>query len=227
MTKTSKAPAQACKGTRLGLMSFSATERSALAALITQLGPDHPTVLPGWTTHDLVAHLMVREHRPDAALGMFIPPLSKHLHKTEQHYKAQDFHELVSAWATGPGVVNPMRYLDSRINVLEHFVHHEDVRRSLAQWRPREFNRTEQETLHRAFKVAAKILLGKSKVPVVLEPYGLPRILVADRRGIAAKGADVVHISGPISELILWAYYREAVDIEISGPADKIVRTSI
>ncbi|MDO4687015.1 MAG: TIGR03085 family metal-binding protein [Corynebacterium sp.] len=208
-------------------MSFSATERSALAALMSTLGPEHPTVLPGWTTHDLLVHLVVREQRPDAAVGILVPAFARHLHNVEEHYKQQDFHELLAQWAAGPRRYNPMKYVDPYVNALEHFVHHEDVRRSLPDWRPREFSESEQQALHRSLSVIAKVLLGKSRVPVVLEPQGLPRILVSDRRGVAEDGSDVAHVSGPIGELILWAYYREAVGIELSGPADKIVRTSI
>ena len=71
------------------------------------------------------------------------------------------------------------------------------------------------------------MLLKNSTCPVALEPAGLPRIVVADKRGVSAAGDRVVHVSGPIGELVLWAYFREAVDIQIQGDIDRIVRTSL
>lgn len=208
-------------------MSFVASERAALAALVTQLGPDHPTVLPGWTNRDLIVHLVLRENRPDAALGMFLSPLAGRLQAVTEEYEQRDFHELVSEWASGPRRANPLRYTKQVFNVLEHFVHHEDVRRSLPGWRPRELSEADQRTLHGPFRLAAKMLLKNSTCPVALEPAGLPRIVVADKRGVSAAGDRVVHVSGPIGELVLWAYFREAVDIQIQGDIDRIVRTSL
>ena len=60
-------------------MSFSDSERQGLADLLLERGPGAPTLCEGWTTTDLVAHLWVREHRPDAILGMFVRPLAGHL----------------------------------------------------------------------------------------------------------------------------------------------------
>ncbi|MDO5075734.1 TIGR03085 family metal-binding protein [Corynebacterium sp.] len=208
-------------------MSFSETERSALAALFTQLGPDHPTVLPGWTNHDLIVHLVLRETRPDIATGMFVPALSGRLDAATEQYLQRDFHELVTQWAAGPPIYHPMRYLSPVVNTLEHFVHHEDVRRSLPGWRPRELSPADQQALYRPFRMMAAMLVGKSTAPVVLEPVGLPRIVAADRRGVSAAGNRVVHVSGPLGELVLWAFFREAVDIQIQGDINRIVRSSI
>ncbi len=54
----------------------AAAERNALADLFLERGPDEPTLAGDWTTNDLLAHLVVRERRPDAAPGILIPPLS-------------------------------------------------------------------------------------------------------------------------------------------------------
>ena len=41
---------------------FDANERKQLADLFDELGPDPPSLLDPWTTHDLAAHLVLREH---------------------------------------------------------------------------------------------------------------------------------------------------------------------
>ena len=51
-------------------------ERSALADTLEQIGPNQPTLCTGWRTQDLLAHLVVRERRPDAAAGILIPFLA-------------------------------------------------------------------------------------------------------------------------------------------------------
>ena len=56
-------------------MSFSASERTQLAKLLLEVGPDAPTLCGDWTTRDLAIHLYLRENRPDAAAGMFIGPV--------------------------------------------------------------------------------------------------------------------------------------------------------
>ena len=56
----------------LGDMTFSNAQRSQLAALLIDLGPNSPTLCEGWETKDLAAHLWIRENRIDAAGGMFI-----------------------------------------------------------------------------------------------------------------------------------------------------------
>lgn len=57
-------------------MTLARSERSALADLLEQVGPAQPTLCAGWDTEDLLAHLLVRERRPDAAAGMLIIPLA-------------------------------------------------------------------------------------------------------------------------------------------------------
>ena len=49
-------------------MSFARDERIALCDLLDETGPEAPTLCEGWRTLDLAAHLVLREHRPDAAL---------------------------------------------------------------------------------------------------------------------------------------------------------------
>ena len=43
-----------------------------LADLFDELGPDPPTLLDPWTTHDLAAHLVLREHEYLAAPGLVL-----------------------------------------------------------------------------------------------------------------------------------------------------------
>ena len=53
------------------MTSHSAAEREALADALASAGPDAPTLCEGWTAHDLAAHLIAREHRPDSTPGIY------------------------------------------------------------------------------------------------------------------------------------------------------------
>src|SRR4051812_16147313 len=59
-------------------MTITADDRAAMSELFLEAGPDAPTLWEGWTPHVLRTHLLVRERRPEAAAGAFIPPLSKY-----------------------------------------------------------------------------------------------------------------------------------------------------
>ena len=47
-------------------------ERQELCDLLLEVGPEAPTLCAGWTTRDLAAHLVVRESRPVAAVGIIV-----------------------------------------------------------------------------------------------------------------------------------------------------------
>ena len=57
------------------MTDVAAAERAALLDLLERLGPDAPTLCEGWATHDLAAHLVVRERRPVAGPGYVFPAL--------------------------------------------------------------------------------------------------------------------------------------------------------
>ena len=57
-------------------MTLARDERLALCALLDETGPDAPTLCEGWTTRDLAAHLVLRENRMDAGIGILGGPLA-------------------------------------------------------------------------------------------------------------------------------------------------------
>src|SRR5581483_3090843 len=68
-------------------VSYSRRERLALCDLLDKTGPDAPTLCEGWTTGDLAAHLVLREHRPDAAGGVLGGPLAGYTARVQQRIK--------------------------------------------------------------------------------------------------------------------------------------------
>jgi hypothetical protein len=78
-------------------------ERRALADLFLELGPDAPTLCEGWRTADLAAHLVVRERRPDAALGIVLGPLAGHTERVQRAVRdGRPWPDLVALFRDGP-----------------------------------------------------------------------------------------------------------------------------
>ena len=65
-------------------MSLTSNERAAICDSFEEFGPDVPTLCEGWKTRDLLAHMLVRERRPDAAAGLVVPFLRKHLEQVTE-----------------------------------------------------------------------------------------------------------------------------------------------
>lgn len=206
----------------LGDMTFSNAQRSQLAALLIDLGPNSPTLCEGWETKDLAAHLWIRENRIDAAGGMFISKLEPRLEDLTQKTLERDYEEVVKEWAAGPP--KPVKFIDKQMNTSENFIHHEDVRRANGRTTPQPLSQEAQKQLYGSLKMMAPMMLKKSHSPVVLHPRGFDRIVAADKKGVARNGSDVIRVSGEVGELLLWASGRDVVDVTINGDESKIVR---
>jgi uncharacterized protein (TIGR03085 family) len=104
-------------------------ERAALCDTFEKYGSEAPTLCEGWLTLDLAAHMVAREARSDAAVGLVFPPLAGHLQKVMDQYKTKGFETLVGMLRTGPPWMHRTGPL-ATANVNENYVHHEDVRRA-------------------------------------------------------------------------------------------------
>ncbi|HIM85675.1 MAG TPA: TIGR03085 family protein [Acidimicrobiia bacterium] len=113
------------------------SERHVLCDLLDEVGPEAPTLCAGWTTSHLAAHLLIRERRPSTAPGlMFGGPFARHTSRVLERVRVRTpYPDLVERVRTGPPAVT--RPLDGSMNLVEYFVHHEDVRRAVDGWSPR------------------------------------------------------------------------------------------
>jgi len=194
-------------------MELTQYERAELAQLLSDLGPDAPTLCEGWDTRDLAAHLVIREARPDAAIGIVIKPFAKWTDKIQAKAAAKPYDELVERIAAGPPKLSPFALpgIDSAVNTMEYFVHHEDVRRAQPQWQPRALDDRQRVALWRSLRGARKMLLRDAPGPVSLQPTDVPGVHPEDpSSGIA--------IRGPIAEITMHLYGRaEHEDLEFVG----------
>lgn len=199
-------------------MSVTADERAALANLVDELGPDQPTLCGDWTTRDLVAHLLVRERRPDAAGGILLSALARRTEKVQAAVAARPFPQLVEEFREGPPLWSPLGWpvIGDQANLFEFFVHHEDVLRSQPDWEPRAEDATRDDALWKSLKLASKMLFRHSPVGVVLQSAG--------RRDIVArKGDPGVALVGMPGEIALIGFGRspELARVVIEGaPTD-------
>jgi uncharacterized protein (TIGR03085 family) len=208
-------------------MTLARDERLALCALLDETGPDAPTLCEGWTTRDLAAHLVLRERRPDAGAGILGGPLAGYTRRVQRTLTARtSYADLVAAVRNGPPRLSPFALpgVDERANVVEFFVHHEDVRRGTPGWGERKVPPALAEALWSRLPMARMVL---RKAPVGVE---LARDDVTDpgprRVRITAKArTPVVTVTGSPAELTLWALGRtSAAQVRLDGAEPAIRR---
>ncbi|GAA2478242.1 TIGR03085 family metal-binding protein [Terrabacter carboxydivorans] len=196
------------------------SERLQLCDELDRLGPDRPTLCEGWDTRDLAAHLVIREGRPDLAVGNLVPFLAGRLEREQRRMALGDYTALVARVRQGAPAWNPMSNpkVDELTNLVEYFVHLEDVRRAQPGWEPRELPDALQGKLWSALKRSARLMFRKSATGIVLigEGQGRHAAKLPDQHG-------TVILRGTPAELVLYAYGRKDVArVELEGDADDI-----
>jgi uncharacterized protein (TIGR03085 family) len=195
-------------------VSYARDERAALCTLLDETGPDAPTLCEGWQTRDLAAHLVLRERRPDAAAGVVGGPLAGHTRRVHQTLVGRTpYSRLVHQIRTGPPLLSffGIPGMDEHVNLVEYFVHHEDVRRAADGWKPREIGPGLTEALwHRL--PHSRLLFRRAPVGIELVRDDLPANSGRRRVRIIAKArTPVVTVTGHPAELTLWALGRTSV----------------
>jgi uncharacterized protein (TIGR03085 family) len=204
--------------------SHSAAERTALADALTDAGPQGPTLCDGWTTTELAAHLVTRERRPDAFAGVMIPALSGWSDRVRGKYSTRPYSALVSAIRTGPPFTSMMAIpsVDRRANLVEHFVHCEDVRRAKPNWTPRDLPAERQDALWERLSMFGRVLLRQSPVSVTLRtPDGRNKQMI--NRSVAGVATEGIELVGAPAELTLYTFGRkDQAQVQLEGPDDAV-----
>jgi uncharacterized protein (TIGR03085 family) len=200
-------------------VTHASDERAALCDLLARLGPGQPTLCAGWQTADLAAHLVLRERRPDAGAGVMGGPLAAYTHWVQDRLLARTpFAQLVETIRSGPPRLSMFALpgMDERANLVEYFVHHEDIRRAQPEWKPRDIGADLADELWRRLRLARLFLRG---APVGVE---LVRADAGERPGrvrITARAkTPVVTVTGEPAELTLWTMGRtSAANVRLDG----------
>ncbi len=196
--------------------SVARRERYSLCDLLIEVGPEAPTLCAGWTARDLAAHLVIRESRPDAGLGLVISALSGWTERVQAAAAQQPWTSLVSAVRAGPPRWSPAAIpaVDAAMNTVEYFVHHEDVRRGVADWQPRELDDSAVAELWNRVGPMSKLLTRLSPVGVVITPTDGPGLGQVRR---LRSGPSDVTLAGPVGEIVLALFGRVTQGLEYLG----------
>jgi uncharacterized protein (TIGR03085 family) len=216
-------------------MSYARDERAALSDLLDETGPAEPTLCEGWNTVDLVAHLVLRENRPDTAAGVMGGPLAGYTRRAQRKLIGRaSYGELVARFRAGPSRLSPFSLpgLDERANVVEFFTHHEDVRRGQPGWEPRKLDAGLADELWARLRLA-RLMLRKAPVGIEFarDDQAQPGPAGTTAGGTAAAGGDaprvritararapLVTVTGTPAELTLWALGRtSAARVRLDG----------
>jgi uncharacterized protein (TIGR03085 family) len=166
-------------------------ERAELCDLLLELGPDAPTLCEGWTTSDLAAHLVLREH------------FHRWSDAQRAAEKAKGLPAIVARLRAGAPLI-PWRVPRIRdvVSGLEYFIHHEDVRRANGR-EPRQPSPDLEALSWRMIGFSARPLARR------IRPYGLELVRPDGQRRRYGSG-DMATISGPASEMVLYLSGRRA-----------------
>jgi len=201
-------------------MSAVQRERNALVELLRALGPDAPTLCDGWTARDLLAHLLVRERRPDAVPGLVFGPLASYTARIQNRLTAAtSWADLLELFASGPPVFSVFKVLDPVASVHEIFVHHEDVRRAQTGWEPRQLDTRAAAAVKRRVAIISRAGMAKSMAAV---PARLT-LRTPDGQPVTTVGSgSPVTVTGEPLELLLFAFGRDAVRVDFAGDSDVV-----
>jgi uncharacterized protein (TIGR03085 family) len=194
-------------------------ERQALSDTLLELGPDAPTLCDPWRTRDLAAHLVLREHKPFLATGIWFAPLQGRMERGQSSIAAGSYPALVEKVRSGPPKWAPTHLgrVDALLNTTELVIHHEDALRGDGAVGPRrEVPERTQRAVMVALKRSASLMFRRAGVGVRLVAPGAEPIA-------AGKGDGVVTVAGDPVELLLLASGRLRVaDVELDGSPEDV-----
>lgn len=199
-------------------MTLLRDEREALCDTMLAAGPDAPTLCEGWAVLDLATHLVLRQTRPDVALGLSLPPLRARALRVAREHKARGLTALVEQFRAGPPRWSPTSVpaVEEKVDLAELVVHHEDVRRAVGLG-PREDVEELADLVWRSLRPAARVAMWGTGVPVVA-------VSTDGRRQVLRPGPHPVVLTGGPVDLLLRVFGRTAAQVEVGGPSLSVVR---
>lgn len=192
-------------------MTVAQQERAALVTTMRGVGPEQPTLCGEWTTRDLAAHLVIRERRLDAAPGILVPKFAGYTERVQNQVAAEnDWNVLLDQIASGPPLLSPFKLLDPFVNVAEMFIHHEDVRRAVTGWEPRELDAETTSSLARQVSLMSRMTMKKTPARVTLK--------TPDGTTLTAVGSGpAVTVTGEPGELLMFISGRDQAKLTFTG----------
>lgn len=202
----------------MGDLPFDAQERLELCVLFDELGPSAPTLLEGWTAHDLAAHLVLRERDLMAGPCLVLPgPFQRFAERRRVRLaNRHDFAWLVARIRSGPPAgFFRIGWVRSVPNLNEFFVHHEDVRRANGlglRTLGHDLDAALWQNSRRGSRYLSRRLRG---VGLEIEWAGMGEPLTV------RQGKPTARLSGTPGELLLFLFGRQgAAHVDVSGTVE-------
>jgi len=201
-------------------LSLDAQERRKLCDVFDELGPSVPTLIEGWTAHDLAAHIVLRERDLVAGPCLVLPgPFARFAERRRQRLaERRDFPWLLARIRSGPppGFFR-IPWVRSVPNLNEFFVHHEDVRRANGM-PPRTLTPQLEAALWRNVRRGSRYLGRRLRnAGLEIEWAG------TTERLIARPGEPAARLSGLPGELLLYLFGRpHAAQVDVTGPPEAV-----
>lgn len=204
-------------------MSHAAVLRAELADALLAVDPHAPTLCEGWEARHLAAHVVLRERSVVVGAGLVLPPLAGRAQDridalADQAATEGSYRDLVARVADGAARWHPTAWAPDTGNLVEFFVHTEDVRRGAGDLTPRELDPELTEALWKQLVRSAGLRARRSGVGLVLVRDDGRRARVRKPSG----DSGVVVVRGAVGELVLWSTGRgAAADVTLTGhPTD-------
>jgi len=205
-------------------MSWHTHERMALADALREAGPIAPTLCDGWEARHIAAHVLLRERSPQVGVGLAIPALTPRSDRltaelADTAREPAGFTALVDQVARPASRWTPVAWAGDAANLIEFYVHTEDVRRGAGPVPPRVLGPELSTALWENLVRSARLAYRRSPAGVVLVVPGGPRRAVHRPHG----NHGTVVVRGEIGELTLHALGRgAAADIELIGAPEDV-----
>lgn len=205
-------------------MTWHEIERAQLAQALLDVAPDAPTLCEGWQARHLAAHVVLRERSAVVGLGIAVPALSARAEAAidrlaDRAVTDGEYRDLVARVADGPARWHPTSWAGESANLVEFFVHTEDVRRGAGPVPARELDPAHVAALWSQLVRGGGLRLRGVPVGVVLvRDDGIRHRLRSPR-----AGHGTVVVRGPIAELVLYLFGRgTAADVRVDGDPDDV-----
>lgn len=187
------------------MSSSGQDEREQFARSFLTLGPQAPTILPGWDSEDLLEHLLGRERRPALILGRRLTgPLGRRVDAARAAWRELPWEHRVETFREGPARLSPVGAMDRLSGQGELLIHHEDLRRAQPGWEPRVLDEETSALAWRALGLMAPLAMRVRADVTLVSPRG-------GRRLRSRRAAGSLRVHGEPLELLLWASGREEV----------------
>jgi uncharacterized protein (TIGR03085 family) len=192
--------------------------RAELCDSLAEVGPNAPTLCDGWSAIDLAAHLVVREQDSWTAPVILCGRLNGIVERLTARQRDRGFERVLRDLRDGPPWLFRSTPLTQRLNTVEDWIHHQDVRRAngLA---PLPTSADLDDVLWRGLDAAGKVAAMR------LDDVGLDAVGPDGRRTTIKRGDGGAELHGAPGEMLLYVTGRTAVaNVDLRGPADAVAR---